>query len=192
MPICILWKVRINLLRKLQLTGLFSLVIITMIVAVVRVTVIVNRKSPTARQRVEFVGLYMWSFIEASVGLYFFILNGNVTKVISALLVACLASFRTLFAAQERKTEQQDRGHHENVERAANRTRILSIRARYFQDSLCSIVRTNEDREVNNIAPACEDHPLKFMGSTEPMINTEDITSLRSYQLEDGQVERYV
>ena len=69
MPISILWKIRIDLTRKLQLTGIFSLAVITMIVAIVRVTVFMNREPPTDR-RVEFVGLYMWNLIESSVGLY--------------------------------------------------------------------------------------------------------------------------
>lgn len=57
-----------NIKRKLQLGGLFSLVIITMAVAIVRVTVISNKAASSGRNQVEITWLYMWHFIENSVG----------------------------------------------------------------------------------------------------------------------------
>ena len=62
-PINILWKVRISLPRKLALSGIFSLVIITMAFAILRVSVI----SAEADQS-ELSWLQTWSFIEQSVG----------------------------------------------------------------------------------------------------------------------------
>jgi hypothetical protein len=58
-----------SLRRKLQLGGLFSLVIITMVVAIVRVTVISSKAAKSGRNQVEITWLYMWHFIESSVGM---------------------------------------------------------------------------------------------------------------------------
>lgn len=75
-PTSLLWKVKISLRRKLALMGIFSLVIITMVFAIVRVAVI----SSESRQP-DTSWSYMWSCIEQVI----------------AIIVACLASFRTLF-----------------------------------------------------------------------------------------------
>ena len=53
MPISILWNVRISLKRKFLLGGLFSLVVITMVVAIVRVTVVSRKGALINRNQVE-------------------------------------------------------------------------------------------------------------------------------------------
>jgi hypothetical protein len=70
MPISILWNVRISLRRKFLLGGLFSLVVITMLVAIVRVTVVSRKGALSNRNQVEVTWLYLWHFIESSVGTY--------------------------------------------------------------------------------------------------------------------------
>ena len=80
-PFVILWQVRIPLTKKLALTGIFSLVIITMVFAILRVTLISKlTKQPDTSWS------YMWSAIEQNI----------------AIIVACLASFRTLFTQDQR------------------------------------------------------------------------------------------
>ena len=65
-----------------------------------------------------------------------------------ALLVACLASFRTLFTA---KTRQQEDAHYRADEEAQRDSgpdkKHLWARAKYFQDSLFS---TNKDNTLKN------------------------------------------
>ncbi|XTI93063.1 hypothetical protein V2W45_1249156 [Cenococcum geophilum] len=82
-PFAILWQVRIPLTKKLALTGIFSLVVITMVFAILRVTLISKlTKQPDTSWS------YMWSSIEQNI----------------AIVVACLASFRILFTQDQRIT----------------------------------------------------------------------------------------
>jgi hypothetical protein len=69
LPISILWNVRISFLRRLALAGVFSLVVITMIVSIVRVTVVAEKAASNRKgKQVEITWLFMWHFIESSVG----------------------------------------------------------------------------------------------------------------------------
>ncbi|THV54438.1 hypothetical protein BGAL_0026g00090 [Botrytis galanthina] len=79
-PIAILWNVRIRRRQKLALAGLFSLTMITMTFAIVRVAVV-----STASRLPDISWLYLWSAIEPPI----------------AVIISCLASFRGLFAKQE-------------------------------------------------------------------------------------------
>ncbi|APA11372.1 hypothetical protein sscle_07g061420 [Sclerotinia sclerotiorum 1980 UF-70] len=78
-PFCILWTVRLSQKRKLAFAGIFSLAVITMIFAIVRVAVNIGSPHSTLFDQ---SWLYTWSLIEQTV----------------AIIVACLASFRSLFA----------------------------------------------------------------------------------------------
>lgn len=64
-PSHLLWRVRISTKKKLALFGIFSLVIITMIFAIVRTAVIssLTRQPDTSWS-------YMWSSIEQNVGMF--------------------------------------------------------------------------------------------------------------------------
>ncbi|KAF2688540.1 hypothetical protein K458DRAFT_384721 [Lentithecium fluviatile CBS 122367] len=81
-PMVILWNVRIPLHKKLALAGLFSLVIITIIFAILRITLV---SSLTTMYDTSW--LYMWSSVEQNI----------------AIIVACLGSFRTLFTSTQRQ-----------------------------------------------------------------------------------------
>lgn len=67
LPISILWRIRVGLGRKVVLAGLFSLVAITIVFAIVRVTV-VSRGYTTTHHQAEISWLYFWSFMEFSIG----------------------------------------------------------------------------------------------------------------------------
>ncbi|KAL8665297.1 MAG: hypothetical protein Q9202_002348 [Teloschistes flavicans] len=77
-PFSLLKGVQMRWHRKAALSGIFSLVVITMIFAIVR-TALVGSSNTT---QPDSSWLYMWNAIEASV----------------AIIVACLASFRNLFS----------------------------------------------------------------------------------------------
>ena len=62
-PISLLWKVEITVKQKVALAGIFSLAVITMTFAIVRVTVI-----SILTQQPDVSWLYMWSFVEQTVG----------------------------------------------------------------------------------------------------------------------------
>ncbi|KAF7900091.1 hypothetical protein EAF00_004427 [Botryotinia globosa] len=76
-PISMLWTVRLSRKRKLALAGIFSLVIITIIFSIVRQSVVSSYS-----HQFEESWLYTWSLVEQTV----------------AIIIACLASFRSLFA----------------------------------------------------------------------------------------------
>ena len=67
-PVSLLWKVRIGLRQKLVLLGLFSLTIVIIIFAIVRVAVITSHS-----YRPDQTWLYMWSLIEQAVGKFNFL-----------------------------------------------------------------------------------------------------------------------
>ena len=62
-----LWNIKINFRQKLALTGIFSLTVITIVFAIIRVVVVTRqtRKTP------ESTWLYLWSAIEPPVGYVF-------------------------------------------------------------------------------------------------------------------------
>ncbi|KAF7955580.1 hypothetical protein EAE96_004506 [Botrytis aclada] len=76
-PISMLWTVRLSRKRKLALAGIFSLVIITIIFSIIRQSVVSSYS-----HQFEESWLYTWSLVEQTV----------------AVIIACLASFRSLFA----------------------------------------------------------------------------------------------
>jgi hypothetical protein len=67
LPISILWNVRVSFVRKIQLGALFSLVVITMVISIVRVAVVSSNLS-TSNNQVENTWLYLWHFVESAVG----------------------------------------------------------------------------------------------------------------------------
>lgn len=77
----ILWRVKIPLRRKLILLAIFSLTVIVMVVAIVRVTVVYS--AHTKKSSLEW--LFFWSSVE----------------VATAIIVACLGSFRQLYVTSQ-------------------------------------------------------------------------------------------
>ncbi|KAI8634024.1 hypothetical protein F5Y19DRAFT_197042 [Xylariaceae sp. FL1651] len=83
-PISLIWNVRIRWEKKLALMGIFSLVLVTISFAIVRVVVV----SKLTRQP-DVSWLYLWSSIEQSI----------------AVIVACLSAFPQLFTSSQRATK---------------------------------------------------------------------------------------
>ncbi|KAH6669839.1 hypothetical protein B0J14DRAFT_486176 [Halenospora varia] len=74
----LLWRIRINWRRKVALAGIFSLTAFVIAVAIARVIV------ATSSERLDFTFILLWGAVELSV----------------SIIVACLASFRTLYTAK--------------------------------------------------------------------------------------------
>jgi hypothetical protein len=64
-PILMLWNVRISWAKKLALVGIFSLTVIVIILAIVRVAVVTSHHT-----QVDISWLYLWSNIEMAVGTF--------------------------------------------------------------------------------------------------------------------------
>ncbi len=63
-PILMLWNIQISLRKKLALMGIFSLTVIVMVVAIVRVAVVTTKNT-----NADISWLYFWSNIEIAVGI---------------------------------------------------------------------------------------------------------------------------
>ncbi|GKZ57625.1 hypothetical protein CBS63078_6367 [Aspergillus niger] len=79
-PVLILWKTRITFTKKLILLSVFSVTIIVMAIAIIRVVVNTSLDEP-----VDISWLYLWSFIEMG----------------TAIIISCVASFRQLFVTSQ-------------------------------------------------------------------------------------------
>ncbi|KAL8993148.1 MAG: hypothetical protein Q9169_006569 [Polycauliona sp. 2 TL-2023] len=84
-PFSMLKGVQMRWDRKAALGGIFSLVVITMIFAIVRVSLVGGND----RTQPDSSWLYLWSAIEASI----------------AIIVACLATFRNLFSRESSRQQ---------------------------------------------------------------------------------------
>lgn len=62
-PVIALWNVRISLKKKLALMGIFSLTVITIVFAVVRIAVMPNKDSSA-----DITWLCLWAHVETGVG----------------------------------------------------------------------------------------------------------------------------
>ncbi|KAF2122174.1 hypothetical protein BDV96DRAFT_640238 [Lophiotrema nucula] len=110
-PITMLWKVRISTRRKLALGAVFCVTIITVTVAIIRVSVL--SESGTS----DMTWLYGWSNVEAG----------------AALIVSCLGSFRSLFTSQDSNTKPSENA--PPTIGSPKRKRLDSF-ARFLTDSL--------------------------------------------------------
>ncbi|MCJ1314667.1 hypothetical protein MMC25_008349 [Agyrium rufum] len=85
-PINLLWNVRISIRQRLILIGVFSLTLFTMAVSLARVIVLLNESD-----QIDISFLFTWFVVEQAV----------------SIVVACIASYRALFA---REAKSQHRG----------------------------------------------------------------------------------
>ena len=117
-PITLLWGVQMRLTKKLTLAVIFSLVVITIIIATIRIIAI------TSSGLVDPSWAFFWSIIEAQVGTkanhllcklsVLFVSRVNKAYFDTALIISCVANSRSLFTNRERRvkytppdTEQQ-------------------------------------------------------------------------------------
>ncbi|CAF9936601.1 MAG: hypothetical protein HETSPECPRED_010382 [Heterodermia speciosa] len=80
----ILWNLQISMQKKLALAGIFSLTLFIICVSIARVVI------ATSGAQIDLTWVLFWGGIEASV----------------AIIVACLASFRTLYTRSERSSNR--------------------------------------------------------------------------------------
>jgi hypothetical protein len=75
LPISILWNIRMTTRRRLALSGVFALVLITMIISILRVTLVgvVSKDDPNkiTNKQVESTWFFTWHFTESFVGMFY-------------------------------------------------------------------------------------------------------------------------
>lgn len=116
LPAILLWRTQIRWAKKIAILGLFSLSIITMVIAIVRVASINLTRRPDGN--LDSTYLWLWSFIEPCVGthrgaseapeltpipfrpsLQFVVLTHLLH---AAIVISCLSAFPQLFQASAR------------------------------------------------------------------------------------------
>ncbi|KAK6950728.1 hypothetical protein Daesc_007253 [Daldinia eschscholtzii] len=119
-PAFVLWGTKISLRKKILLSTIFCLVLLTIAVTIVRTSAYGG-----AGETVTDV-IWVWFWIT--------------TEWVVSFLVACLVSFRSLFVQRERIAGYER-------ERAQNRARPTGFQARvkYFQDSVIGTLKTLDD-----------------------------------------------
>jgi hypothetical protein len=81
----------------------------------------------------------------------------------TALLVACLASYRTLFATKERVAEAEEKNQREQEERGSGpNVKILWARAKFLQESLFNSAKsTNRGTKMDATNSDGMEYPLR-------------------------------
>ena len=110
-PISMLWRVQMSFSKKAALVGIFSLAVITCVFAIVRVTVI-----STLTRQPDTSWSYMWSSVEQCIGMRLLLpfqirqlYETDDLTLPTAIIVASLGSFRTLFTQQASQLKQPKR-----------------------------------------------------------------------------------
>lgn len=115
LPINLLWTVQIHLRKKIALGCIFSLSVFIMVASIVRMAVY------NASGTNDTSWLCSWSAIEMAIGSVN-LLNPTIPSLIlTAIIVACLASFRALFTstAKSQRLSHQQKDHPIDPERQA-------------------------------------------------------------------------
>ncbi|XDG02162.1 hypothetical protein ABKA04_001777 [Annulohypoxylon sp. FPYF3050] len=127
-PCWILWGCKLNLRKKLTLTGIFGLVAFTIVVTIIRGTTF---DSGGDVKQINMLWLWFWFNVE----------------FIVAFTIGCLGSLRALFTQKSSATK--DAAVRERQRRAAlhdvSKPKGLRARARLLTDDLLTTVRTWED-----------------------------------------------
>lgn len=107
-----LWNVRLPLRQKLLLMTIFSLTVIVMVVSIIRVA-IVGSSTRSSTQQPDISWVYFWSNIEMSTGKSLFLEGfaqfGESNLFVTAIVIACIGSFRQVFVNAHNRRRQDRR-----------------------------------------------------------------------------------
>ncbi|KAI0543429.1 hypothetical protein F4679DRAFT_568787 [Xylaria curta] len=137
LPVILLWNVRIRWTKKLAFFGLFSLSIITITIAIVRVASIGLTKRPDGQDDVSY--LWLWSAIEPPV----------------AIVVSCLSAFPQLFA-QSPRNQKSSFTPSETYRNMMSRIRSGKKRQPSSWTDITTALETVKSRQSTNSAPNLE------------------------------------
>ncbi|MCJ1431731.1 hypothetical protein MMC27_001086 [Xylographa pallens] len=150
----ILWNIQINLRKKLALVGICSLTVFVIFVAIIRVVV------STKDDALDLTWLILWGGVESSVGQSFIpvlstgdpLREGANCFLHTAIIIACLASFRALYTRSEnsagssnRQVRNKPSGTYGQIhDKAALHQRQISDTLPLHQQTMLSTVITSE------------------------------------------------
>ncbi|KAF2267293.1 hypothetical protein CC78DRAFT_566250 [Lojkania enalia] len=157
-PVAILWRVKIGLRKKIILSGTFGLVAFTIAVTIVRGSVFggaYKSFDENKRQNLNMSWMWFWMFIEFSV----------------AFLIACIVSFRALFAQREQRAYEKKMAQRQiawqNSSTKRGTPRGLFERARYIHNSLLETFKTLETVDMELPAPESGRFSATFLTEIE-------------------------
>ncbi|KAI0451596.1 hypothetical protein F5B21DRAFT_486532 [Xylaria acuta] len=132
LPVTILWRSRIQIRQKLILTFVFGLVFLTIAITIVRGSIFhkgLDSSGSVSKETQNITFTWFWFYAEFTV----------------AFIVACIASFRSLFvhrdqkSAARREEEQRRKANYQSAMRRGWRARL-----NYWHDSVLDTCRTLE------------------------------------------------
>ncbi|KAI1484555.1 hypothetical protein F5X96DRAFT_683510 [Biscogniauxia mediterranea] len=136
-PVVILWRVRINLRRKLILSGIFSLVAFTVAVTIVRGSIFGGVYKEFDPNNVTSMNVTWYVFLK---WIWFWF---NIEFIVS-FIIACLVSFRALFAQDNPKPQPAVAQPRTKDGAYDPKAAGFRARARRLQDSILDTFRTLE------------------------------------------------
>ncbi|SLM34725.1 hypothetical protein LPUS_00159 [Lasallia pustulata] len=159
-PISLLWKVEITVKQKVALAGIFSLAVITMTFAIVRVTVI-----SILTQQPDVSWLYIWSFVEQTV----------------AIIVVCLASFRALFTRESR---------HSAIPHGGTNLRKLFLPAAIRNNGqITTSISASGETETKSLATSSDESNMSFILPDKVHVRHEINQFISPSDIEHGSTE---
>ncbi|KAF4626585.1 hypothetical protein G7Y89_g11572 [Cudoniella acicularis] len=178
--ISMLWQVRMGIKQKLALLGIFCLTVIIMIFAIVRVAMV---KSWSFMP--DETWLYMWSSIEQTV----------------SIMIACLASFRTLFVKQEPTRKPQASIYYPSRPSKFNQSGKMGLFRSYGMRTWQS---TNDTTNITGLDDGGEDTSLRRtlngvhdntvnggIGSQEHIVPLQGIVVRKEFKTVSGQQDSH-
>jgi small-conductance mechanosensitive channel len=130
-PISILWRTRMNLRQKLYMSGIFSLVGFTIAVTVVRGSIfggVYKSIDSNKRQEMNTTWIWFWFTMEYSV----------------SFIIACLVSFRGLFAQASKKSNQESEARKRQAMPPSRHSIGFAARMRRLHDTIQDTCKTLE------------------------------------------------
>ena len=103
-----LWHVRIPLKQKIMLMAIFSAAVVTVVVCIARVAVVIRVDQP-----VDMSWLYTWIYLELGICRFsFFFALAMRALIVTAIMIACVASFRQLFVDSQNSQKAASKQSH--------------------------------------------------------------------------------
>ncbi|MCJ1241299.1 hypothetical protein MMC14_009303 [Varicellaria rhodocarpa] len=149
LPVLGLWNVQISLRKKLALMGIFSLTIVTILFAIIRIAVEPNETAST-----DMVWLCLWAWVETGV----------------AVIVSCLASFRQLFlkskdTSSRGKQMPNSKTSYDDLCLSSDSTTWSRVRNKFTHKMSNPFSNTKSSSGIRSLLPTSQTRP----GGTDPL-----------------------
>ncbi|KAI1451394.1 hypothetical protein F4805DRAFT_473809 [Annulohypoxylon moriforme] len=179
LPATLLWDIRMQWTKKIALSGLFSLSVITMIIAIVRAATIAVTKFPDGDDDASY--LWLWSGIEPPV----------------ALIVSCLSAFPQLFAQSSHRKKPSFTPSQTYLKMISRIRARKEDKGRPWAD-LTNVSRTQElyhtcigpDTEMSSVRTQNSREPVLVPQGSRPIVHAYTGSSNDTVVVPENQIKR--